>query len=306
MKIRQQHYVWRHYLEAWEINGQLHTLREGLTFKTSAANVAKKRDFYRLRPLTPAQIQLVRRLGIEPAPPLLRDVHEGLLNTFSKLPLLHRLVQSLPEGHEARRLADEAIINTEEYLQSAIERGGANHLRDLRGMDARFFDSADGAADFLYFLCSQYLRTRNIQKRIAAALRGSSRSDVAAAAHDVEQIWPVLRHIFAVNSSFSLFNDRSNYRIVLLAAPGNLRLITGDQPVVNARGDPTTLTPPLEFEPYYPISPALGMLLTARDIHPECRAVMSDDEVAAYNNLIYKAADEMIFADCEEALKPYR
>ncbi|HEX8239700.1 MAG TPA: DUF4238 domain-containing protein [Allosphingosinicella sp.] len=302
MKIRQQHYVWRHYLSAWENDGQLHASREGRTFTTSAANVAKQRDFYRLRLLTPLQIELVRRLAISISPPFLRDMHERLLATFSSLPRLHAHLQSLPEGHPARAAAEAAVINTEEHLQTSIEQGGADHLRDLRRMDASFFENEDSATDFLYFLCMQYLRTKNIQKRVGAAVRASKIDGVAASAAEVEQIWPVLRHIFAVNAAYSLFADRAKFRIVFLSAPDHFPFITGDQPVLNALGQQDGLTPPTEFEPYYPLGPGLALLLTARDIFTDGRAVLSQSDVANYNNMIARASYELLFSSSEEAL----
>ena len=60
---RRHHYVWRHYLEAWEVDGLLQASRNGgPVFSSSAANVALQRDFYRLPKLQTRDVEFIREV----------------------------------------------------------------------------------------------------------------------------------------------------------------------------------------------------------------------------------------------------
>ncbi|MGC4064853.1 MAG: DUF4238 domain-containing protein [Polyangiaceae bacterium] len=77
-KKRRQHYVWRHYLEAWTTEGTLWCRREGKVFEASPQNVAHERYFYRLREMSEADLEFVRTLLIRPLEqPKLRTFAEG-------------------------------------------------------------------------------------------------------------------------------------------------------------------------------------------------------------------------------------
>lgn len=61
-KKRGQHYVWRYYLTSWaDDSGTLFCLRDNHIFLTNPKNVAKARDFYRLRELSQHEIAIIER-----------------------------------------------------------------------------------------------------------------------------------------------------------------------------------------------------------------------------------------------------
>jgi hypothetical protein len=84
MKKRRQHYVWRHYLEAWAPHGKLwcHRLGENV-FSTSTQNVAHERDFYRLCEMSEFDLLVVRKLVIEGLAPDLRKIAERWIPHFT-------------------------------------------------------------------------------------------------------------------------------------------------------------------------------------------------------------------------------
>ena len=50
---RRQHYVWRHYLEAWQFkDGSTNCLREHQIFPTNLTKIMVERDFYKVSVLT--------------------------------------------------------------------------------------------------------------------------------------------------------------------------------------------------------------------------------------------------------------
>jgi len=104
MKIRGQHYVWRYYLQAWADGaGVIHCLRDGRVFPVQPKDVAKERDFYRLKSLTQEDIAFIERFSIKPAPPHLQKLHRNLIAAFTKITTLNDAANSsLPEGHEVQ------------------------------------------------------------------------------------------------------------------------------------------------------------------------------------------------------------
>jgi len=62
MKKRKHHYVWEHYLKAWETGGKVWCARGEKIFPSSTENIAHSRDFYRLKELSDSDVDLVKRL----------------------------------------------------------------------------------------------------------------------------------------------------------------------------------------------------------------------------------------------------
>lgn len=138
MKVRGQHYVWRFYLEPWTTEGRLWCLRDGKIFFVDPKNVAKQRDFYRLKDLTHHDVWLVRRLAIDPSPPHLKPLHNELLKNFALIPRLRSLADAAPDDGELAGEIEEAIINSEELLHGRIEAGALPLLKMLRQGDTAF------------------------------------------------------------------------------------------------------------------------------------------------------------------------
>lgn len=299
MKVRGQHYVWRFYLEPWTTKGKIWCLRNGKIFCIDPKNVAKQRDFYRLKDLTDYDVWLVRRLAIDPSPPHLQPLHDDLLKSFALIPRLRSLADAAPDGSALTEEIDEAIINYEELLHGQIEAEALPLLKMLRQGDAAFYNTDDGAMSLTYYLCVQYMRTKKIRERMANAIEAAQQN---GGPFDIDRIWNVLSQIFATNMGWSLYSDRRSYRLVLLDNKSNLSFIAGDQPLINTLGTKDG-SPPNELEFYYPLTPTLAMLLTERaDVYPDDRTYLTKPDVEAFNKMIAEASHEMLFADSKSAL----
>lgn len=293
MKVRGQHYVWRHYLGAWAVSGQVHCLRDGRVFRTDPKNVGKERDFYRLRELTDADVQMARET-IRASPEHIRRLHENLLLRFASLPRLRAAASPAGLGSkEADEALEEAIVNLEELLHGGIERSAQGFLARARNGDVSFYDDDKAAADFLYFLSVQYMRTKGIRENVVAGMAAKAPGIYA----DVDRVWNILSHIFATNIGWSLYAERRTFRLVLMTNGSQRALITSDQPVINTLGR-NDGAPPDELELYYPISPRRGLLLTKGEVE-EDRKTLTESDVQHYNSLIASRAHEMIFGDSE-------
>lgn len=291
--------MWQHYLKAWTRGGRIACLRDGHIFRTNTCNIAVKADFYRLKELTASDIQFLEELWIKRCPPELRSVQQGWIATFQTIFDLKRRCEALEGlGPKADRLIDEAINNVEEELHSRIESESVPQLEALRNRDLGFLASDDEFAGFLHFLCVQYMRTDKIRANTLEAVGSFPGFDVAKA-------WGVMAHIFATSMSYRLFMERNHLKITVVEAGEGSELITSDQPVINTRAVGLPLgTAVDELELYYPVSPAVGLVLEAH--HPvggTHRRTLNPKEAAGYNDAMFRLAHTQVFASDEELLR---
>jgi hypothetical protein len=296
-KKRGQHYVWRKYLEAWEVDGKLWVLRDGKVFPSAAKGIAKERDFYALLELTPDEEAFVRRVAIEKTVnPMLRMANEGWLETL-QMPFKVRnaLIQMGFSPSAAEQAMDVAINNTEEDLHGAVETGAIEALAALRAGDTSFYEQQGLRANFAHYMALQFLRTKRVQHRFIESFREDYGKDLR-----LEACWSVMRHVFATNMAWRLFAENDRYRLVVVRNRTGIPLITGDQPVLNTFviGKPPT-EEVADTELYYPVDCATAVFLGARD---RASCDLTDDEVRFYNEAIREAALEQIFASDQAAL----
>ncbi len=295
MKKRKQHYVWEHYLTAWATNGQVWCLHDGRRFCTSTENVAQERDFYRLKEMSDADLAFVRQLVMQQVDPQMREMALGWIAPFQEVFELRRWYEGSGRKVPAFEVElDIAINNLEEDLHGKIETAAIPFLARLR---TACLDLADDATfvDFAWFLGAQYMRTPRIMKRCVGAVDEMKGVNADA-------VWGLLRTIFASNIGFAIYARRHMLRATFLDAEPSKEFITGDQPIVNIRAQ-DGVSPPEEFELFYPVSPRVAVLLafdgTVRSIN---RQQLGTGDTAAYNELIVRHSSKQIYAASEESL----
>ncbi|HXH73253.1 MAG TPA: DUF4238 domain-containing protein, partial [Mariprofundaceae bacterium] len=169
MKKRRQHYVWRKYLAPWTDHGKIWCHRNGeQPFQTSPVNVAVERDFYKLTELTQSDLHFVYKVAIEPIRhPELKRMNEDWLNTFEEVFRLDKQLRRQEQlSHEIVAELDEVMHNLDEEHHTRVEHSASTHLDALINGDTNFYDDDDAASEFLYFLASQYFRTKNIRESV--------------------------------------------------------------------------------------------------------------------------------------------
>jgi hypothetical protein len=298
VKKRKQHYVWKHYLKAWATKGRVWCHRAGKCFPASIEDVANRRDFYRLREMSAYDISIVQGL-ISRMAEHLQDLARGWIPHFSIFHEVKREYEATGQtNRELEEYLDVAINNLEEDLHAGVESKAVPILNALRRGDSSFLQNDERSLDFARFVGMQYMRTPGIMRRATEVPTSGIRD------FNIEASWGLIRTILATNLGGSLYARRRASRLTFLDAPPELELITGDQPIVNARGGGRAIeTPPTELEFYYPLTPTRALLMSFDPTSATAeRRALTMDETATYNRMIVSASDEQVYARSEAAL----
>ena len=261
MTTRIQHYVWRHYLEAWQDeDGLVHCARNGIILPaTKPKNIMAERDFYKLSRITKGDADFLKTFIGSTGTVELREVHRYFINALAHISTASELIQrSERASAEEKRYAQGVVIEIEEKLHAQIEQDALPILTELRNKRSGFISTDDSAIAFFHFISHQYFRTKRIREAIREELSQIGPN------HEFARLANIVCHIGAVNVGGSLFVDRNEFDIVFLDDRDDVGFITGDQPVVNVlgTGDSRETT---ELALFYPLSPDLSCLVVPRE-----------------------------------------
>lgn len=107
--------------------------------------------------------------------------------------------------------------------------------------------------------------------------------------------------MFAFNIGMSLFLERKQRKLVLLDNNTDVPFITGDQPIINMRGD--GMRPPTELCFYYPVSPRSALLLTEANEQPAfSSASLTAAQVGELNQEMFRASHSQLFGQSKDSL----
>lgn len=301
--VKQPHYVWRFYLEAWEVNGKLAAYREGKVFTPAAKGVATEGGFHDLREVTDEDIDFLKSMAVFRGSP----AEKTNLNFIDALVTVQRACKAVidqgdAQPEAARDYAENTIRNFEERLQGNIEQTAIPWLISLRNADNRFIKEPENRL-YYYFLAMQYFRTKRMMTKMVDAFGAF---DYGMHVPRIERIWQLMRHVLAVNVGGSLHMDRAKYRTVFLRNQSDQSFLTGAQPIVNTYRTNSVMIAPEELQFYYPLGPRLAMLHTPhKDAGDGDEVLIGDAGVDYYNRLIVEASPDYFFADSREALSFY-
>jgi hypothetical protein len=290
---RRHHHVWQQYLRSWTTDGAIWCLQNGRIFSTGTPTIALEKDFYKLHKLTPEDIAFIKMLFAD-AHPLAKRNHAHLLN---------RLMTPFQIAEQVKRPQDRAKIdqflddhyasNVLEDYHASIEALFIPSLKSALDGDIRFYNDKR-CIPFLYYLCTQHMRTRGIKERAIERCNADKSADLS-------RVWNVLIHMFAYNVGAGLFLERGRRKLVLVHNRTDVPFITGDQPVINLKAN--RLYPPESLSIYYPISPQLALLLGDVDEKPMFATEgLTAAQVSTLNGKLFEACYKQVFARSEESL----
>ena len=299
MTSRNHHYVWLHYLKAWENeDGLVHSSRNGKVLPpTNPKNTMVERDYNKLPRITNSDVTFLK-LSIESTGPAeLRQSHRRFVDALAHIVQANEIIQSDDRFFaDEKRYAQAVVVETVENLHSQIEQRALPLLEELRQKQTDFINIYESAMAFFHFIAHQYFRTKRIRKDI-----GEVHSQMFPS-HDCARLANIVCHIAAENLGASLFVDRKEFDIIFLECRDDIRFITGDQPVVNLMGNgygrETT-----ELALYYPLSPDLSCLVAPKEYQLES-AEVPGEIVRDLNDLIAWKSKRFLVANSNTDLQP--
>lgn len=301
--VKQPHYVWRFYLEPWEVDKSFTAYRDGRVFATRAKGVAKEGGFHRIIPLSNHDIALLKTLVVRPGSPSAK-IHDHYINWMMSIHDACKPILDAPALYPKNKVlwANKLVNDAEEALQGGVEDMAMGWLKSLRLGDATFLDDPK-VTMFGYYLGMQYFRTKEMMERM---VEGIAVKNGLLTRSFIERAWRIMRHIYAVELGTSLYHDRAAYNVVFLRRGGNTSFIAGAQPIVNLHQTGDLTIAPKELELYYPLGPDTAMIYT-NDPEAPAREILtlSDEEVDAFNRHIVAACPNYLFGKDAASLKPY-
>lgn len=284
---KNQHYVWQHYLRAWE-QPKLWCLRSdgGQPFPTTPRNVGSERFFYEVKQLTSADLAFLEAMISQADSPGLRDVNRGWVRNLQLSFTLKQQLAAREIDAATRQKVEAQLREIEQTIgeryHGSTETRAIPILDELRHGTAEFYADDNSCADFINYMSMQFFRT--------AKLRNAVRAINLPLTHDPRRTWPIEAFIYATNMGSHLFQHRRQYSIEFLKNRSAVGFITGDQPVIN-------LTAPSAqaLRLYYPLKPDLAMILTSGGVPDHPMAEVEEDQVATYNRAIFAKSDTQIY-----------
>lgn len=290
---KNQHYVWRNYLNAWAAGGTFccYRQKDKKLFPTQPKAVASETYFYETQQLSDYDIKFLGDFISRATDIRLRELNREYVEMTQLTFKLRERLKSTDLLPEVRTALEEELRwverNLGERYHSGIENKCQDILDSLRSGDDTFYKNELSCVDFFYFLSLQYFRTAKMRdglRNIPSYIPG----------HDPRRTANILNHIHATNVGAGLFRERNAYRIVFFKNDTSIPFITGDQPVLNML-DPKTTD---DVELYYPLSPKLALILTKDTARfPDRERSVTAFEVERYNYAIYSESEDQIYSN---------
>ena len=298
MTIRRQHYVWRHYIEAWaNKNGLVYCLRNGKTsFLVNPTNVMVERDFYKLHLLDTHDLEFINTYIKHSGPSDLKQHHQEFVALIDFIAIGNAVIQNNSRSSPAdKEEAKRALIEAEERVHADIENKALPILNELRNKRSEFINSNELSASFFLFFAQQYCRTKNIRDDMKTFLSKSKMG------HNLSKLTNIMCYISATTIAFNLYHMDHHFDVIFLENSGNFGFVTGDQPVINLLanrygGDTTGTT----F--YYPLSPNLSCLVVPKRFELQSKRI-PDKVIEELNGLIAWHSGHFVVGDSNTAVQ---
>lgn len=300
---KKQHYIWRRYLNPWKNNPDDKQIWTGFiqtreVKKVALMGVGQSSFFYKFEVLTNEELDFLKSLT-----GTLSEATREIAYTILAAYVIHALTNdAINSGkiemnpnleHELKKIEAGSFEN----IQSQIELMGDKLLDCSSIKDVEELAEED-EYEFLLFMMVQYTRTKAMKDRFVASL--SERKHLQSLA---EKSWPFYNIVLALQIVESMVMKK-DYRFVFINNKGSIPFITGDQPIINARGnikDEQGFAKELEF--YYPLSPLSALVIDFTPGDKFSEIDVSDDYVKDKNELIKNEAELHLFANDEAVLK---
>lgn len=320
--VKNQHYIWRHYLSEWSHNEHIFSFnkKNKEVYDSPLKKEAKEKYFYESSDIGESNVNFLCGfiIGDQPSeeiqPVLLKfiDISMYVYNpseTDEKIQELNSIIQKkcindadsiyindyLNKIYKHVKktsifLKTQADKNTQNFenIHAAIELNSTTFLREIKNSGK--LENRANIVEFTCFLCIQYFRTKKMKDNIC---NNKNLKNI-----NIDLIWPTLSHVMAIALAYNLL--KGGYFIQTFDNKKEI-IITGDQPIINTcfnsiTGKFTSKKTLL----YYPVSPKKGVVFFNKKIY-----FISRFGFFCLNNLIFENMHEKFFAYKKESFKYY-
>ncbi len=275
---KRQHYVWQHYLKAWQKEDSIQCLNKTTIFPTSSKNIAVEKNIYVPNDVTVEEIKFLSELFLPNSENTDFSTRKSLNDNWNTIfNFLVAAEKTIKKNSEVPKEIQNRLRNIYEDIQSNIEHLGQSSLNKLKNSHDKLNDQ--DIVDFVNFITYQFLRTKKSRELISSTNNNYNQ-------YNLEKLWPLLIHYMATQLSFGIIQNWGNYCLVSFINNTERSLITGDQPIVLTSSPSIKNESPDDFILYYPISPKKAINLTTNKFQSKIIELTSSD-ISMYNQLIF-------------------
>lgn len=296
---RKHHFVWAWHLSRWSSNGRdVHYMTpKGKVGQDSVKGLAREDYFYRAQPLTPRQVELVRRTITAAAPGENRNFLSEMLERWLNIQRAVGIARSRPEiARESHQACEALECNFIETFHAAHELRAKAAMEALMGDDPAALSDRSILLSICMYAGQATMRTRSLRDRVAQARALTmSKSDDA----DLTATWWFLSVIYGANLGQSLYHGLGDCNVSLLKTGDDMPFIFSDHPVVNIHSAPDR-----SLDLVMPISPNRAISISESKQFEKGVVSIASDDVDRIN-LTQAGRASMIFGSSVESVQRY-
>jgi hypothetical protein len=281
--IKNQHYVWRHYLKPWMSNNKIWCARDSSPFNINPEKIAKEDYFYSADQLNSSEKMLIEFL--------IKMIGQGgqfLLNSIYQM-----YITSSYASEQIRK-------NTIEKYHGMVERSAISILEKIYSGDLGFWNQEEERIRFSGFIGLQYTRTKKTIERLTIALNNLKSYQEYPKDANPKKIAKVLSLLIGEKIGNWLYSSSQPKLLVNNSETG---FITSDQPVCNLLAEPSDYSiSPKEVKLYFPISPKIALIFENKNETEKTNNYDFD----LLNRFILKSSREYVFSHSKQLLSRYK
>lgn len=306
---RNHHHVWADYLKRWSPNEKdiYYSTAKGKIAFDSVKAITVTRDFYQLRHLNEAHIEIIKKLSSH-SPTHLQELHISYLSDFLHLQNLKAIYENGPITYQELDKEIYALkCNLLENLHSAHENEAQVILSSLANRKIDVLYDEEKMLLFMQFMGHQITRTKTLKDTVFSTQFAADNTTGMNIGKHMDECWWFISYMLGMNLGWSLYQSRKEDNHCLLLNDTEIPFITSDQPIINvykSLEDNEISPPPDEHcDLYYPISPWVAYMINKSDRFQKGINHISADAANELNIKIARRANIHIVSNSESSLE---